>query len=181
MTAETVDPGSITEVWECTTKSTVWVWVNDRRNGGYMKQRVGGSAGGSTRLRITADERRYNEEQVIDEMGDHNPFRNGLLRLISQSSPGLESEIDTTAHLTDDDLHEMLNLRDPDLFEAAVKEMPFELPLRRLKAVAETEGTQAQLTFLDELLRERYPIGGTQRVVQEIMDEEERQQGTRLS
>ena len=175
---EEIDPKNNTEIWECTTGATVWVWINDVRQGGYMKQRVGGRAGGSKRLRITTDERRYNEELVIDEMADHNPFRNGLLMLISSAKV---DDIDISAHLTDQDLHDMLEFRDPELFEAAVAEMQHELVIRRLKALAETEGTVAQNDFLNDLLRVRYPIGGTQSVVQEMLNEEAKSASTRMS
>lgn len=171
-------PQVITEIWEATTAGTVWVWVNDKRQGGYMKQRVGGAAGGSKRLRLSVDERRYNEELIMDESQEHNPFKNGLLMLIGEQQV---EDIDRSAHLTDVDLNDLIELRDPDLFRSTVEEIPHELVLRRLAALAESRGTAEQNEFLSELLRERYPIGGTQTTVQEIMDEEERSSGTRLS
>lgn len=172
------EPETITEIWEATTLGTVWVWVTDLRQGGFMKQRVGGASGGSKRLRITVDERRYNQELIMDESREHDPFTNGLLMLIGEAQV---EDIDRSAHLTDTDLNDLIELRDPDLFRTSVEEIPHELVLRRLSALAESKGTAEQNGFLSDLLRRRYPIGGTQPTVQEIMDEEERTANTRLT
>lgn len=177
-TDEGFDPKRTLEIWETATNGSAWLWVTDPRNGGYAKSRVGGPNGGIRRIRISVDDRRYNEEQVIDGNEHLNPFRNGLLTLVGTTQA---EDIDTTAQLSDEDLQSLLDLRDPAIFEEAVTDIRFELPLRRLKVLAETNGTQAQNQFLNTLLRERYPVGGTQRVVQEMLDEEERSAGTRLS
>src|SRR4051812_13296503 len=99
------------EIWEITTGGTVWVWTKDVRNPGHMqKTRVGGRAGGSRRLRISRDERRYNEEQIIDEMGEHNPFRNGSLKLVGDAKDVAE-DVDTTYHLDEADMLGLLELK----------------------------------------------------------------------
>src|SRR5438093_28830 len=101
------NPREVVETWEASGEGTIWVWMYDQRSRGYIKHRVGGSQG-SKRLRITVDDRRYNEEQIIEEMAEHNPFRNGLLRLVS---PSKANDIDTRYHLTYDDLRQMLEIR----------------------------------------------------------------------
>src|SRR4051812_16780617 len=127
------DAREIHEVWEITTPGTVWVWTRDVRNPGqYNKTRVGGRSGGSKRLRITTDERRYNEEQVIDEMLDHNPFRNGTLRLLSIDEDVQVDDIVANYHLSDDELKQYFDVKDEDLFTEAMKEIESELVLRRL-------------------------------------------------
>lgn len=175
---EEVDVKRTQEMWECTTEGSVWLWVTDARDGGYRKQKFGGPTGGTKRVRITIDDRRYNQELVIDQEPEADPFRNGLLRLVSKA---VVPDIDSEAHLTDEELAGLLEMRDLEVFQEAATSIKRELPLRRLKAMAETRGTQEQNGYLDELLRERYPIGGTQPTVQEMIDEEEKSSGTRLS
>lgn len=169
---------SIIEVWEMTTEGTAWVWVMDPRDKAYRKQRVGGRAGGSKRLHISSDDRRFNQEQVIEEMKDQDPFTNGALRLISADVP---SDVDTTYHLTPDDLQAMLGIKDEELFQSSVADIKSELIVRRLKEVAETFGTVAQLEFISSLIKERYAVGGTQRTVREMLEQGEKLAGTLLS
>lgn len=181
----TQDPNSSTwdarkhiETWEITTEGTVWILVSDPRDtSGYKKQRVGGRAGGSRRLRLSTDDRRYNEEQIVNEMQDHNPFRNGLLRLIDQKH---QDDVITTYHLTSDDLATILEIRDEPMFEEAVRGITSELVLRRLAALGEKSATMGQLTFIRDVIEERYKVGGTQRSVQEIFDDS-KSGGIRLS
>jgi hypothetical protein len=157
------------ETWEITTEGTVWVLVSDPRDpSGYKKQRVGGRAGGSKRLRLSTDDRRYNEEQIVSEMEKENPFRNGLLRLIDQTS---QDDIVKTYHLTNDDLKTILEIRDEKMFEEAVQGITSELIIRRLAALAEKEATMAQLNYIKDLIEDRYKVGGTQKAVQEIFDD----------
>lgn len=157
------------ENWEITTDGTVWVLVTDPRDpSGYKKQRVGGRAGGSKRLRLSTDDRRYNEEQIVTEMADSNPFRNGLLRLIDEK---YQDDIDTRYHLTADDLSVFLEIRDEAMFEEAVLGITSELIIRRLAALGEKNATMGQLNFIKDVIEDRYKVGGTQRAVQEIFDD----------
>lgn len=156
----------VIETWEATTESTTWVWTYDRRDDKYVKVRVGGKGGASRRLHISRDDRRFNQEQVVDEMKLHDPFVNGALRLVSTEKA---DDIDATYHLTEEDLVAMLSVRDQVLFEVTVEDIKSELLLRRLKDVAETHATVAQLEFINELIVERYKVGGTQRTVAEMM------------
>lgn len=166
------------ETWEITTEGTVWVLVSDPRDpSGYKKQRVGGRAGGSRRLRLSTDDRRYNEEQIVNEMETSNPFRNGLLRLIDQSNL---DDINTTYHLTNDDLLTILEIRDEPMFEEAVQGITSELIIRRLAAVGEKSATMGQLNYIKGVIEDRYKVGGTQRSVQEIFDDT-KSGGIRLS
>jgi hypothetical protein len=167
----------VIETWEITTEGTIWVWVYDRREDRYVKQRVGGRQG-SRRLHISTDDRRYNQENVVDEMKDHDPFINGALRLVSADRP---DDIDSTYHLTADDLRSLLSIRDMALFEEEVRGIRSELIVRRLLEVAETDGTMGQVTFIRELIQQRYKVGGTQRTVQEMIEAGERIAGTALS
>lgn len=166
------------ETWEITTTGTVWVWVKDPREGGYKKQRVGGRSGGSRRLHISVDDRRFNTEQVVDEMEGHNPFSNGILRLVSVREA---DDIDTKYHKTDDELVEMLAVRDQDAFEQAVREIKSELLVRRLYAAAEVSGTVGQVTFLRDLIDETWRVGGSQRTVREMLAAGELSGGQSLS
>lgn len=168
------------ETWEVVegANPTVWVWVSDPREPSrYRKQRVGGPAGGSRRLRISTDDRKYNEEQIIEEMQDHNPFRNGLLQLVSAA----RSDVEARHHLGFAELRRILSLREPELFEERVNSIDSELVLRRLKALAESEATVAQLEFVNRVIDERYKAGGTQRTVRELLAAGEQVGGQLLS
>lgn len=168
----------VQETWEITTEGTVWVWIYDRREDKYRKQRVGGRQGGSKRLHITSEDRRFNQEQVVDEMKPNDPFTNGALRLVSSAR---SSDIDDTYHLGPQDLRVMLNVVDEDEFQSNISGITSELILRRLKDVAELHGTVAQLRFIEETIEARYKVGGTQRTVQEMIDAGEKLGGTQLS
>lgn len=165
------------ETWEITHDGTVWVAVYDKREDKYKKQRVGGRAGGSKRLHITADDRRFNQEQVVDEMKQNDPFTNGSLKLISADRP---EDVDTTYHLTAVDLEAILK-EDPETFEARVGDIKSELIVRRLLEVAEKAGTVAQLAFIRDLVEERYKVGGTQKSVREMLKAGEELSGTQMS
>lgn len=155
------------EVWEIVSEGTVWVWTKDVRRPGYMqKTRVGGKAGGSRRLRITRDERRYNEEQIIEEMRPSNPFRNGALKMIA-SRAEIPDDVDTTYHLDNSDLLALFDLKDEELFRAEVDALGSELMLRRLYMVAEKSATVAQLATVRDVVEARYGVGGTQASIRE--------------
>lgn len=164
----------ITETWEITGEGTAWVWVKDPREGKMIKQRVGGRAGGSRKLHITPDDRRFNEEQVIEEMEQHNIFKNGTLRFVSATDGSKPADVDTSNQLTEMDMSQLLEIRDEDLFREEVTSLSSELVVRRLKNLAEKNGTITQNAVLEELIEERWKVGGTQRTVQELIDAGER-------
>jgi hypothetical protein len=182
--ARAEQPGEkLVEVWEIIIPGTVWVWTYDRRNDKYQKQRVGGrGGGGSKRLQISVDDRRFNQQQVVDEMRGYDPFTNGSLRRIS--GPDLDPEEDYLLtdkyHLTDDQLRGLLEVKDEAIFGDEVREIESELILRRLLAVAEKDGTVWQFELLRALVEERYPVGGTQKTVREMMASNELQGGSPL-
>lgn len=170
------------EVWEITTQGTVWVWAYDRRQDNYKQSRVGGGGGGgSKKLTITLDDRLYNQEMVVDESPELDPFTNGMLRRLSGPELNEDTQVDTTNHLSNEDLTSLLQVRDEDLFKEEIIEIKSELLLRRLVDVAEKEGTVWQHEFLKELITERHPIGGTQKTVREMIAAGEVQGGSPLS
>ena len=157
----------VVETWEIVTEGTVWVWTSDVRQPGHMqKTRVGGKAGGSRRLRITRDERRYNEEQIIEEMVSMNPFRNGALKLLAARSD-VPEDVDATYHLDNGDLLALFELKDENLFKAEIESVGSELVLRRLYMLAEKNATVAQLSTVREVVEERFGVGGTQQSIRE--------------
>lgn len=172
------EDSQVMETWEITTDGTVWVDKMDAREGRYVKQRVGGRQGGSRRLHITRDDRRFNQEQVVEEMGGYDPFTNGALVLVSSEKA---DDIDSTYHLTTEDLGRLLEIKDSALFEQEVRDIKSELILRRLKELSETQATVAQLEFVSELIRDRYKVGGTQRTVREMISAGEMSGGEVLS
>lgn len=154
------------ETWEITFGGTVWVWTYDRREDRYIKTRVGGRAG-SKKLHISRDDRKFNQEQVVEENKGMDPFTNGALRLIDFASR--DETLETRYHLTQEDLLGMLEIRDEELFKGEINEIGSELIIRRLQSLAAKHGAAWQTEFINGLIEERYPIGGTQRTVQEMI------------
>jgi hypothetical protein len=159
----------VIETWESAVAGAVWVWTYDRREDRYVKQACGGRTG-SRRLHISRDDRKYNQEQVPIENAQHDVFTNGALRFIDAATR--DDSLDMRYHFTDVDLRTFFDLRDMGLFEEAIKEIGSELILRRLADLGQEVGTIAQNDVLRALLRERYPIGGTQKTVREMLEAE---------
>lgn len=161
----------VIETWEILIPGSVYVWVYEKRDDRYRKQRVGGTSG-SRRLHISRDDRKYNQELIPVENRAHDAFTNGALRLVESSDR--DEHLDIRYHYTDQDLAELFEVRDTELFIAAVKDIDSELIIRRLAAMAEVKATVAQNEALKELVSERYPIGGTQATVREMIEAGER-------
>lgn len=170
------------EVWEMVTKGTVWVWVYDRRNDSYKKQRVGGRGGASKKLTISMGDRRYNQEQVIDEMRQHDPFTNGMmLRLTGPELTDDDEYMKTANHKSNDELLEFFQLKDSDDFQEAIVDIESETLLRRLHSLAQQNALAWQLNAITDLLEERFRVGGTQRTVAEMIAANDMQGGHALS
>lgn len=169
------------ETWEVQHGGTVWLWVADaraRETGGYRKQRVGGQ--GTRRVHLTTDERRYNEEQIVDEnQAEANVFRNGSLMRVDKGAPA--EDIDTRYHLSDQDLRDIISVRDLALFSEEIADIKSELIIRRLMAISEVDGTAAQTEAIRTIIEERYKAGGTQRTVQELINAGEKLGGEQLA
>ncbi len=161
----------VVETWEVLTEGVLHVWAYDRREDRYVTESLGGDQG-SMRLHITRDDRKYNQERVPIENKGLDPFTNGALRLVASETR--DENLDTRYHLDDKDLTEIFEIRDADLFMEAVTGFTSELMLRRMQALGEQVGTQEQNRRLRELIDERYPIGGTQRTVREMLEAGER-------
>jgi hypothetical protein len=159
------------ETWESVIPGIVFVWTYDRREDRYIQVSVGGKSG-SKRLYLTRDDRKYNQEQVPFENSGMDVFTNGALRLIASETR--DEHLDTRYHYTNEELAELFEVRDTDLFMEAVQEISSELILRRLMAMGEKLATQAQFNALKELVAVRYPIGGTQKTVREMIEAGER-------
>ncbi len=162
---------SAVETWEIAFPGTVWVHVYDRREDTYKKQQVGQRSGTKT-LHITRDDRKYNQERILDENRHLDPFTNGSLRLLGSASR--DESLDVRNHYADADLIGMFEVRDPDLFREALDGLTSEVVLRRLSNIADDNATVTQAEILRELLAERYPVGGTQRTVREMLEAGER-------
>jgi hypothetical protein len=169
------------ETWEIMIEGTIWVWVYDKRSDAMQKVRVGGKAGGSRKLQITTDDRRWNQDQVIEEMKHSDPFSNGALKLIAGAPPEEEEVIDTRNHLDNEQLVELLTLRDEDVFRSEVEDIRSELLMRRLLEVADRDGTRAQVEIVRDVIEERYKVGGTQKTVREMVEAGERIGGEQMS
>lgn len=165
--------GEIVEVWEAMTSGTVYVAVFDKRDDRYVMTSVSGRSG-AKKLRIPRDDRIYNQERIPEENVHLDPFQNGQLRRVDDGP--VDDSLTAASQLTDADLAELLALKDKDLFGAEIERIKSELILRRLQSVAETDGAKWQLDAIQTAVRERYPVGGTQRTAREIFEEERRAQ-----
>jgi hypothetical protein len=173
-----MDNPTLLETWDMLSEETVWVWVKDPRAGTMTKKRLGGKGGGGTRvLHITSDDRRFNQEQIVEENATTDPFTNGALKLRDATKV---TDVDTSYHMTNDDLRGLLAIKDQATFEAEIDDIHSELILRRLKDISESEATIAQYTYVRDLVDKRYRSGGTQATVREMLEEEARQAGTNL-
>jgi hypothetical protein len=164
------------ETWETAISGTIFLWVYDRREDRYQQQSVGGNTG-SRRIHLTRDDRKYNQELIPAENENLDAFTNGALRLVGAATR--DELLDTRYHYSDPELSEMFEVRDPDLFLEACREITSELLLRRLMSMAEKKGTVAQATGLKDLIDERYPIGGTQKTIRDMIEAGERIGATR--
>ncbi len=157
----------VIETWEICTEGSIWVWTYDKRDDRYRKQRVGGRAG-SRRLHISRDDRKFNQEQLPSENAGLDVFTNGSLRLLDSATR--DEHLDARYHLSDAELSEMFEIRDIEVFMEGVRGIESEVVIRRLQGLGETIGTAAQNEALNDYIRERYPIGGTQRTVREMIE-----------
>ena len=161
------------EIWESTTEGTTWVNVRDPRNpDGWTRKKVGGK--GTKRITLTVEEREFNQELVTFENQEHDPFLNGLLLRISpKSAEKGENEIsdeDLIAQLKEDDV----------VFDRWLSSLTAEVVIRRLLEVAKKHAPMYRYEAIRELIDERYSIGKTQKVVQEMMVDDAKYAGADL-
>lgn len=158
----------VIETWEIAFEGSVSVWVYDRREDTYKKQ-VASAKSGSRRLHITRDDRKYNQELIPDENRYLDVFTNGHMRLLG-SSADRDENLDVRNHYSDAELLEMFEVRDPGLFQDLLDEQTSEVILRRLQSLADANATVAQNEILREVIEKRFPIGGTQKTVREMIE-----------
>ena len=150
------------ETWEMVVPGGVRVWKRSRRTGEYETVRMHGTKG-PKKLRISKDERLYNQELIPEESKKNDPFENGSMVLLAGGK---------RIGVTDADLEEYLQIGDIEIFTEALQSIgDKELLVRRLYRIAEKQGTMAQVETIRELLDARYRVGGTQPTVEEMMAE----------
>lgn len=161
----TATANNATEIWETTTGGTVWVQVKDHRiPGAWRSMKVGGR--GSSRLRITTEEREFNQELIPFENAHLDPFTNGTL----VRTKGTRGENE----LSDEDIIEILQIDDDAEFNARVNAIGSEVLLRRLLKAGERHTNVLRLQELQEVVDTRYAVGKTSRVVKEMYEDDAR-------
>lgn len=162
------------EIWETTTGGTTFVHVKDPRNpDGWVQKKVGGR--GTKRITLTVEEREFNQELVTYENKHHDPFTNGLLVRISPK------DVDRGQfEVTDEELIALLQGGTDEEFSATIKKTDSEVILRRMLALAERNTTMHRFQELQEVIDIRFSIGKTQKVVQEMFEDDARYQGADL-
>lgn len=140
------------EIWESQVPGRTWVEIRDYDGRPRNLSVVG--IGQRLRLR-TADRIRVQERLLVPRL---DPFTNGTLVRIDAP----QSEDPTTASpdaLSREDLVACFGL-DLDDFREYVQSLG-EVNVRRLKVLAvEVDASLNQTKFIQELIEERYPIGG---------------------
>lgn len=167
------------EIWESTIAGTLFIQVHDpRRKGEWRPARVSGKGTGNSRLKLTRDEREFNQEMIPERNAGLDPFTNGALVCIS-GRPADEAK--SRYELTDTDLLDLLAITDDTVFTEALEGTESELVIRRLLDLAEKHSTVARYSQVRDLVEDRYKCGGTQRTVQEMIDAGERIGATMMS
>lgn len=159
-TAPQIRPKEGEEVWEVTTAGRIWLQQTTYTRTGqpiFKDISVGPNKAGSF-LRISTDDRRYNQEQCADTENDM--FRNGLLVRVDQPQSADPDTASDEALTTQDLLS--IYAKNGKQFEVAVAKLG-ELPIRRLREMAEAvDATAKQVEHLDEVIFDRYKIGASQ-------------------
>lgn len=145
------------EVWELTVPGRVHVEVTNHL--GHPANRT--ASGKGSRIRIGTYDRQLAEEKI--RVGEHNPFRNGMLVQISGVREGDESN-----SLDDTQMLELFNLS-PEEFGKTIVDLS-ELNIRRLKAMTgPADASASQIRMVDELIEKRWPIGKSTPTYDEMM------------
>lgn len=147
------------ETWQSQTDATVFVYKKDRRSGDWKPERVGGP-NGKARVRLSSDEREYNQELVPEENAHLDPFTNGRLVRVDQNQDGV---------VTREDLAGLLTVETEEELGAVMADIEDELTLRRLLEVAATDGKMWQVEVLRNEVDDRYSVAKSQRAVVEMM------------
>lgn len=151
------------EIWESVTDAKVYVNVKDpMKPGGWAKKKIS-RVTGPKRLQISVEERRYNQDLVPDERVGNDPFSNGMLVCVQ----GKEKPANA---MTDEELLDILNLEDDDLFQETIAGIDSEVLIRRMYGLSETKSTHARYLMIQEIVDTRYRVGGSQRVVTEMIE-----------
>lgn len=140
------------EHWECQVRGRVFVEITNHRGA----PQVVSAKGVGQIIRITAEDRERNQERIVDPQGD--PFINGMLRRVDKNAGEDEATTSPNA-LSEADLESVFQMEQDD-FEDYVKSLN-EVAIRRLKEKAPIHASMMQGAFLDELIEERFKIGGT--------------------
>lgn len=151
-----------TEIWELTLPGRVHVNVTNHL--GREKDLSAKGKGG--RIRISTLDRELAEEQI--RVPQINPFRNGML--VQVGGPKLEGDTRKEA-VADEDLLDFFQVKDESGFKELIEEVG-EVNLRRLQMMSEDPAVDVsvvQKRALEELIVERYPIGGDTPTYREMM------------
>lgn len=145
------------EIWESTIPGRVSLTVENSQG----RPQTLSIVGKGSRLRVSEMDRELAEEIVRSK--ENNPFRNGMLVRVDDGTGHAPSP----EELADDDLKAIFDLDQSD-FQATVRELG-QVNVRRLKAmVTEVDASKSEIEFLDELIQQRWPIGGSMPTYEEM-------------
>lgn len=149
------DPKLVEEVWESTTGGWVHVHTKDPSNprNWICKKRAGGP--GNPKVRLTVEEREYNQSQVAWGNEHLDPFTNGMLRRI-EPADGADLE-ELPNQYSDEDLIKLLTVRSEAAFTKTIEGIESEILLRRLVPLAKKHATNARYEELQQIVKDKYP------------------------
>lgn len=147
----------VREIWESTIPGRVSLTIENSQG----RPQTISIIGKGSRFRIAETDRELAEE-VVRQKGN-NPFRNGMLVRVDDG----KGHAPSPDELSDDDLKAIFTLDQSD-FQATVRELG-EVNVRRLKAmVVEVDASKSEMEFIDELIQEKWPIGGSMPTYEEM-------------
>jgi hypothetical protein len=138
------------EIWESTIPGRVSLTVENSQG----RPQTISIVGKGSRLRLTQLDRELAEEVI--RTPENNPFRNGMLVRVDNGA----GHVPSAEELSDDDLRAIFELDQSD-FRATVDQLG-QVNVRRLKSmVVEVDASKSEIEYLDEVIQEKWPIGGS--------------------
>jgi len=147
------------ELWTSNVAGAIWVKVTNKRDEVEGLQITAGQ-----RLRITKRDREMNQDRIRD--GKRDPFTNGMLKRLD-ADQNLDARTATPDALSVEEIMVIFSTTGPQ-FERKVASLS-EVPIRRMRELAvDVDATQSQIKYLDDIIAERFAVGGTQPTYEEL-------------
>lgn len=150
------DPKLVEEVWESTTGGAAHVWTKDPQNtrNWIQKKRAGGP--GNPKLRLTVEEREYNQDLVAWGNDHLDPFKNGMLRRISPESETSDEGVEN--QYSNEDLIKLVTVGSDSRYSKIIRDIESEVVLRRMVPLAQKHASNLRWEEIKAVVKERFPV-----------------------